>query len=343
MPDMAQTFAVTCAMLDIPFYFRFFLFHRKIVTLRQNNFSMKSSNCSFTDKQRERRIYKVTIAGSIVSLLLILVKFPAGIFGRSAAMIADAVHSLSDFLTDIIVIIFVKTSQKPKDKEHAYGHGKFETLATLIIGIVLLGVGFGIAWSGVNSIYAVLQGEIHPSPGIIALIAALATVVSKEILYWYTMVQGKKLNSPALIANAWHHRSDAFSSIGTAIGIGGAIFLGDKWTILDPLAALIVSFFIVKMAVKLVKPCLDELLERSLPEEIKKEIEIIVNQFDGVHQLHNLCTRKIGNYYAIEFHIRMDGDKTLTDAHNLITDIEVELKRQYGNKTHVIIHVEPIK
>ncbi len=296
-----------------------------------------------TDKQRERQIYKVTIAGSIVSFLLILVKFPAGILGQSAAMIADAVHSLSDFMTDIVVIVFVKTSQKPKDKEHAYGHGKFETLATLIIGIVLLGVGLGITWSGANSIYGVIQGELHPSPGIIAFLAALATIASKEILYWYTIAQGKKLNSPALIANAWHHRSDAFSSIGTAIGIGGAIFLGDKWTILDPLAALIVSFFIVKMAIKLIKPCLDELLERSLPEAIKQEIEKIVNHYEGVYQLHNLCTRKIGYYYAIEFHIRMDGSKSLMEVHSLITEIEVKLKEQYGSKTHVIIHVEPLK
>jgi cation diffusion facilitator family transporter len=258
-------------------------------------------------------------------------------------MMADAIHSLSDFLTDIIVIVFVRTSQRPKDKEHAYGHGKFETLATLIIGIVLFGVGLGIAWSGANSIYSVLQGELLPKPGMIALLAALSTVVSKEILYWYTVKQVKKLNSPVLVANAWHHRSDAFSSIGTAIGIGGAIFLGDKWIILDPLAALVVSIFILKMAVKLLKPCLDELLERSLPEDTKQEIEKIVHHFDGVYQLHNLCTRKIGNYYAIEFHIRMDGNKTLTEVHNLISEVEVKIKERYGSKTHIIIHVEPLK
>jgi len=297
---------------------------------------------TITEKHRERQIYKVTIAGSIVSLLLILVKFPAGIFGRSAAMIADAVHSLSDLLTDIVVIVFVKTSQKPKDKNHAYGHGKYETFATLIIGIVLLSVGLGIAWSGVNSIYSVIQGDLLPSPGIIALLAALATIVSKEILYRYTVIKGKKLNSPALVANAWHHRSDAFSSIGTAIGIGGAIYLGDKWTILDPIAALVVSFFIIKMAVKLTKPCLDELLERSLPEETKEEIREIVNSFNGVHQLHNLYTRKIGNYCAIEFHVRMDGNKHLIESHDLITEIEVKLKERYGSNTHVTIHVEPL-
>jgi len=295
------------------------------------------------EKQRERQIYKVTIIGSIVSLVLILVKFPAGIFGRSAAMIADAVHSLSDFVTDIVIIAFIKTSQKPKDDGHAYGHGKFETLATLIIGIVLLGVGLGIAWSGAISIYSVIQGEILPSPSIIALFAALATIVLKEILYRYTIIKGKKLNSPTLVANAWHHRSDALSSIGTAIGIGGAIFLGNKWVILDPLAALIVSFFIVRMAFKLIKPCLDEFLERSLPESTKKEIEEIVFRFKDVYELHNLRTRKIGNYYAIEFHIRMDGSRTLVETHDRITEIELKLKEQYGSGTYVTIHVEPVK
>ena len=299
-----------------------------------------------TDKHqppRERQIYKVTIAGSIVSLLLIIVKFPAGILGRSAAMIADAVHSLSDLLTDVVVIAFVKTSQKPKDEAHAYGHGKFETLATLIIGIVLLGVGIGIAWSGVTAIWGVIEGELLPSPGIVALLAALATIASKEALYRYTVIKGKRLNSPALVANAWHHRSDALSSIGTAIGIGGAIFLGDKWTILDPLAALVVSFFIVKMSFKLIKPCLDELLERSLSEDVKKEIEEIVFSAQDVHQLHNLYTRKIGNYYAIEFHIRMDGNKTLMETHTRITEIEQQLKERYGSKTHVTIHLEPLR
>ncbi|MCL2436226.1 MAG: cation diffusion facilitator family transporter [Lentimicrobiaceae bacterium] len=299
-------------------------------------------NTPTPEKQREHQIYKVTIIGSIVSLLLILVKFPAGIFGRSAAMIADAVHSLSDFITDIVIIAFVRTSQKPKDEKHAYGHGKFETLATLIIGIVLLGVGLGIAWSGGKSIYAVIQGDVLPKPSVVALFAALATIVSKEILYRYTIIKGKKLNSPALVANAWHHRSDALSSIGTAIGIGGAIFLGNKWVILDPLAALVVSFFIIKMSFKLIKPCLDELLERALPEETQKEIEEIVSQFKDVYQLHNLRTRKIGNYYAIEFHIRMDGNKTLVETHDRITEIELKLKEKYGSGTYVTIHLEPL-
>jgi cation diffusion facilitator family transporter len=297
---------------------------------------------SIEDAQRERQIYKTTVAGSIVSLLLILFKFPAGIIGQSAAMIADAVHSLSDFVTDIIIIVFVKFSQKPKDMEHAYGHGKFETLATLIIGLVLLAVGLGIAWNGASSIYSIMQGEILPRPGIIALMGALLTIVSKEVLYHYTAIKGKKLNSPVLVANAWHHRSDSLSSIGTAIGIGGAIFLGDKWVILDPLAAILVSFFIIGMAFKLMKPALDELLERSLPEDTQKEIEETVSNFKDVSHMHNLYTRRIGSYYAIEFHIKMDGNKSLMETHAVVTEIELKLKEQYGHKTHVIIHSEPL-
>jgi cation diffusion facilitator family transporter len=301
------------------------------------------------DKQREREIYKTTIIGSIVSLLLVLIKIPVGIFTRSSAMIADAMHSLSDLATDVILIVFVKTSQKPKDEAHNYGHGKFETLASLIIGLVLLGVGLLIAWNGATSIYSVIQGgelpnqEIFERFGYIALIAALATLVSKEILYRYTLVKGKKLNSPALVANAWHHRSDALSSIGTAAGIGGAFFLGGKWIVLDPIAAVVVSIFIVKMATKLIKPNLDEFLERSLPEEVKNEIRKIVAGFENVYDLHNLRTRKIGHYYAIEFHIRMDGSKSLADIHAISTEIELKIKEKYGEKTLVTIHVEPLK
>lgn len=295
------------------------------------------------EKQREKGIYRVTFIGALVNFLLIIFKFIAGFFGRSSAMIADAVHSLSDFFTDIVVVLFVKISNKPKDADHGYGHGKFETLATLIIGVVLLFVGLGIAYSGITAIVSVVNGAVLPSPGKIALAGALISIVLKEVLYHYTVVQGKKLKSDSVIANAWHHRSDAFSSIATAVGITGAIVLGDKWTILDPLAGVLVSIFIVRSAVKLIKPTLDELMEKSLGESIEKEIEQIVYSFEGVSQLHNLRTRKIGNYYAIEFHIRMDGKTSLEEAHSFITRIEKKVQEQYGNKTHVIIHVEPLK
>ena len=292
---------------------------------------------------REKGIYKVTIVGSIVNFLLLVFKFFAGIAGHSAAMLADAVHSLSDFITDIVVIVFVRIAGKPEDKGHDYGHGKYETLATAIIGLLLLCVGFGIFWNGASSIYTFLRGGQLESPGVVALVAALVSIVSKEILYQYTVIQGKKLNSQAVIANAWHHRSDALSSIGTAIGIGGAILLGDHWRVLDPVAAVVVSFFIMKVSVRLLISCVDELLEKSLPEDVEKEIEQTVLSFPGVSQPHHLRTRRIGNYYAIELHVRMDGKITLEEAHSTATAIENKLKEMFGKGTHVGIHVEPTK
>ena len=304
---------------------------------------MTTNNNILTDKQRERAIFKVTIVGGIVNAMLLAFKFVAGILGHSAAMVADAVHSLSDFFTDVIVVVFVHIANKPKDKGHDYGHGKFETMATLMIGFVLLLVGVGIAWSSAENIWGVLHGETLARPGMLALIAAAVSIIFKEALYWYTVVRGKKLRSDAVMANAWHHRSDAFSSVATIIGIGGAILLGEKWTFLDPLAALLVSFFIVKVSCQLMKPCIDELMERSLPDEVEAEIIAIVGAAPGVGELHNLHTRKIGNNYAIEFHIRMNGHTTLDEAHRVVTEIEIQLREKYGRATHVSIHMEPYK
>lgn len=292
---------------------------------------------------REKGIYKITIIGSAVNFLLLVFKFFAGIVGHSAAMLADAVHSLSDFITDIIVIVFVRISHKPEDKGHDYGHGKYEMLATAIIGILLLCVGFGIFWNGATAIYSFLHGEPLEAPRMLALIAALVSIVLKEALYRYTVIKGRKLNSQAVIANAWHHRSDALSSIGTAVGIGGAILLGPRWRVLDPVAAVVVSFFIMKVSVQLLIPCVDELLEKSLPDDVEKEIEQTALSFPGVSQPHHLRTRRIGSYYAIELHVRMDGKITLEEAHHTATAIENKLKEMFGKGTHVGIHVEPTK
>lgn len=293
--------------------------------------------------EREKAIYQVTWAGSFVNFLLVIFKFIAGILGHSAAMIADAVHSLSDFATDIVVLIFTRISNKPQDKNHDYGHGKYETLATAIIGIVLFAVGASICWNGLQAIQTVWQGGRLPAPGMLAFAGAIISIVSKELIYRYTIHVGPKINSSAVIANAWHHRSDAFSSIGTAIGIGGAIVLGESWSVLDPMAAVVVSFFIMKVAVQLLKPCVDELTEKSLPDEIEKEICLITENTPGVSAIHNLRTRRIGNHYAIEMHIRMDGHLTLYEAHAKASVIENKLKEKYGNETHVGIHVEPVK
>lgn len=292
---------------------------------------------------REKEIYKVTFIGSFVNLLLVIFKFAAGVLGHSAAMLADAVHSLSDFVTDIIVLVFVRISNKPEDKSHDYGHGKYETLATALIGGILLVVGGGILWKGVSEIVRYLRGDVLESPGMFALVAAVFSIFAKEILYRYTVKKGKQLDSSAVMANAWHHRSDALSSVGTAIGIGGAILLGKNSRVLDPVAAVLVSFFIMKVAVQLLIPCIDELLEKSLPDEVEKEIENIVSSFKGVQEPHNLRTRRIGNHYAIEMHIRMNGDLTLRQAHETATAIESKLRERYGKDTHIGLHVEPVK
>ena len=303
----------------------------------------KTTDMEDTDeKTRERKIYRVTIIGSICNLMLLIFKFVAGIVGQSAAMIADAMHSLSDFVTDIIVIVFVKISNKPQDKDHDFGHGKYETLATAIIGIILFFVGIGILWNGACSIWGVLHGEKLEEPGKIALYAALASIVLKEALYQYTRIVGEKVNSKSVVANAWHHRSDAFSSIGTAIGIGGAILLGDNWRVLDPIAAVIVSFFIIKVAYKLFKPCIDELIEASLPEETEKEITGILLSFPEVSNPHNLRTRRIGNNCAMDVHVRMDGEMTVEQSHAVTREMEKKLKDLLGKGAFISIHVEPL-
>lgn len=298
-----------------------------------------------TDKNdsREKSIYRVTITGSIVNFLLLSIKFIAGILGHSSALVADAVHSLSDFVTDVIVVIFVKISGKPEDEDHRYGHGKYETLATVLIGLALFAVGAGLLVDGATKISEVINGAVLPAPSIVALIAAVISICAKEILYRYTIRVGRKFDSKAVTANAWHHRSDAFSSIGTMVGVGGAIFLGGKWRILDPIAAVVVSAFIIKVAVGLIKPCLDELLERSLPAETEKRILDIIATFPEVTSPHHLRTRRIGNHIAIEVHLRMDGQTTLENAHSIATEVEQRLKEEFGPETHIGIHMEPVK
>ena len=267
------------------------------------------------DTKRERKIYKVTIIGGVANAILLIFKFIAGFLGHSSAMIADAVHSLSDFLTDIVILIFVKISNKPADKNHDYGHGKFETLATFIIGVVLLAVGIMIFWSGASKIFMSIKGIELEQPGMLAFWAAIVSIIVKEAIARYTIINGRRLNSKAVEANAWHHRSDALSSVGAAAGIAGAIFLGPKWRILDPLAAVVVSIFILIMAVKFLVSCISEFMEHSLSEDIENEIINTVMSFKLEKNVHNLRTRKIGNGIAMDMHVVMDGDLTLKKSH----------------------------
>ena len=290
---------------------------------------------------REKEIYKVTLVGSAGNAALLTFKFIAGVMGNSSAMIADAVHSLSDFITDIVVVVFVGISAKPQDTSHDYGHGKFETIASFLIGLALVAAATGIVVTGALKLLAWWGGAELESPGWIALWAAVLSVVIKELLYQYTARRGRKLDSQVMIANAWHHRSDALSSVGAAVGIGLALWLGQHWAVFDPLASVVVGLMLMRVAYKLLKTSINELTESSLPAETEQEIEQIILSFGDVRQPHNLRTRRIGNRIAIEAHVRMDGRLPLETVHERATTIERKLKERFGNNTHVTLHMEP--
>lgn len=294
--------------------------------------------------ERDKKVYRVTLLGSVVNLLLLVFKFVAGVLGHSAAMIADAVHSLSDFVTDLIVIVFVKISSKPEDADHAYGHGKYETLASCIIGLALIVVGVMMGYNAVVKIVDVVRnGTELASPGIIALAAAVLSIVLKEWMFHLTRKVAREVDSPAVEANAWHHRSDALSSVGTAIGIGGAVLLGSKWAVLDPIAALVVSVFIVVQAAKILSDARGQLMEKSLPRDVEQRICEIVYEEEGTSDIHHLRTRKIGSQISIELHVRMNGYLTLREVHDKSIAIEKRLRAAFGDSTYINLHVEPLK
>lgn len=294
--------------------------------------------------ERDKKVYRVTLLGSVVNLLLLVFKFVAGVLGHSAAMIADAVHSLSDFVTDLIVIVFVKISSKPEDADHAYGHGKYETLASCIIGLALIVVGVMMGYNAVVKIVDVVKnGTELASPGIIALAAAVLSIVLKEWMFHITRKVAREVDSPAVEANAWHHRSDALSSVGTAIGIGGAVLLGSKWAVLDPIAALVVSVFIVVQAAKILSDAIGQLMEKSLPRDVEQRICEIVYEEEGTSDIHHLRTRKIGSQISIELHVRMNGYLTLREVHDKSIAIEKRLRAAFGDSTYINLHVEPLK
>lgn len=292
---------------------------------------------------RTKQIYRVTLLGMFVNMALLAFKLVAGIVGRSGAMVADAVHSASDFATDIVVLAFMKLSSKPKDACHKYGHGKYETVASIIIALALGAVGVGICIDGAEKIAAVVRGEQIARPEFIALMAAAVSIATKEWLYRYTVKVGDKTESSAVVANAWHHRSDALSSVGTLIGIGCAYLLGGVWTIADPIAAIVVAAMILKVAIDLLRKGFDELVDGSLPADVEEEIVRIITEDAAISHPHNLRTRRIGSTIAIEVHIRVDGDMSVRESHSLTESIERRLRERFGAGTIVSIHVEPIK
>lgn len=292
-------------------------------------------------KDRSAKIQSVTAWGAVCNILLAAFKFLAGIFGHSAAMVADAVHSLSDLVSDVIVIFFARISAKGKDKSHDYGHGKFETLASLAVSIVLLVAGASMISSSVRSITAIMNGGSYESPHLLALIAAAVSIIVKESLYQWTARVGRAVSSQAMIANAWHHRTDSLSSIASLLGIGGAMVLGGRWLILDPLVGVCISIFIVYIAVKIAGPALSELTDASLSDEVESEIEGIISDVPGVMDVHEMKTRQCGRYSILEAHIVVDPESSVREAHRITEIAEDRLRQKYGDELQITLHIEP--
>lgn len=301
-----------------------------------------SRSPAMRERSRAARANQITALGALVNFTLLAAKLAAGVFGHSQAMLADAIHTLTDFATDLIVFVGVFFSKKPIDLDHPYGHGKYETLAAVLIGFALAAVGLRIGYDGGQAVWAVLfDGLLLPAPHWLAFAVAVASILAKEWIYRLTAKVGEAINSPVIIANAWHHRSDALSSIGTAVGIGGAVFLGAGWSVLDPLAALIVSFFILKAAASIIGAALGDLTDAALSPDQQQEILELAATLPGVQDPHRLRSRKVGPTLVMEIHIRVDPDLTVRAGHDIASALEATMHQRFGADTIVTVHVEP--
>lgn len=293
---------------------------------------------------RTSRLVRITLWGALTNLLLSALKMVAGILGASAAMVADAIHSFSDLLSDGVVLLMVHLGGQDADKEHDFGHGKFETFGTLVVAILLIGVSISLCYHGIQEIVSILstsQPLSLSAPSWLAFWAALASILVKEALFQWTYRVGKSMNSAAVMANAWHHRSDALSSIGALLGIGGAILLGGKWLILDPIVCIIIAIVIIVMAVKMIIPAVAELLDASLPAATENEIEQIALSIQGVEDVHELKTRRSGPAILASLHLVVDSQMTVLEAHDITIEVESALRAHFGENMQLSIHIEP--
>ena len=298
---------------------------------------------TYTDADVVRIARHVTWVGFAANATLTILKIAAGVIGKSSAMVADGVHSLSDFVTDLIVIVMIGVSRKKTDRNYQYGYGKYETLATLIIGVALLLVSLNLFVNGLNAVISTIKGTQLGAPSPIALIMAIVSIAVKEWLFRYTAAKGRAINSASVIANAWHHRSDAYSSIATLAGIGGSIFLGSSWRILDPLAAMLVSIFIVITAIKIAKPAIKELLDVALPDEVTAPICNEIKQTKGVITYHHFRSHRNGSKVIIDVHLKVDPEITVDAGHAIASEVETRLQQQFNNSVIANIHIEPYR
>lgn len=287
-----------------------------------------------SEKKIIRRLSVIGIAGNIV---LVAFKLYAGIVGRSAAMVSDAVHSLSDVFATLVAYIGILLSRRVADKGHPYGHDRIECVASLILGVVLLATGCGIGWGGVKTIAAGNYEQIA-IPSTIALVAAVVSIVTKESMFWYTRYYAKKLNSSAFMADAWHHRSDALSSVGSLIGIGGAM-LGAP--VLEPIACVVICLCILKVAVDILRDALSRMTDSACAADFEAELGSFITNQQGVVRLDRLQTRKFGNKAYIDAEIAVDGELTLTNAHEIADRVHDAVEARYPDIKHIMIHENP--
>lgn len=303
--------------------------------MEKNKIITTKNNVAETDFQRvANRVSCITIIGNLV---LSVGKFLAGIIAHSNAMISDAVHSASDVFSTFVVIIGIKLASKKPDKEHPYGHERLECVAAIILAIVLFITGLGI---GMNALKNILQGNYSDLqiPGMLALIAAIISIVSKEGMYWYTRYYAKKIDSSALMADAWHHRSDAFSSIGALIGIGGARI---GFPIMDSIASLVIFVFIVKAAFDIFKDAIDKMVDHSCDEETEKQIYDCVMKNEYVMGIDLLQTRIFGNKIYVDLEIQADATYTLQEAHYIAETVHDDIEQNFSKVKHIMVHVNP--
>ena len=277
------------------------------------------------------RVSLVSVAGNTA---LALFKFLAGILAHSGAMISDAVHSASDVLSSFIVIIGVKLSVKAADREHPYGHERFECVAAIILAVVLAMTGLLIGVRAVENIGA----QTQTAPGLLALIAAAVSIAAKEAMYWYTRYYARRLNSAALMANAWHHRSDALSSIGALIGIGGAR-LG--YPIMEPIASLVICVFILKAAYDIFKDATGKMVDRACDAETEKRLRDCVSAEPEVLGIDRLQTREFGNRIYVDLEICLDGQLSLVEAHSIAERVHDRIEQEFPTVKHIMVHVNP--
>jgi cation diffusion facilitator family transporter len=288
------------------------------------------------DASREKIVRKVTWVGLFVNLFLAGFKFIAGIFGRSQALVADAIHSLTDLTTDIAVIAGSHYWSLPPDDDHPYGHKRLETLVTVFIGIVLAAAGIGIGWKAIST----LQQKDAAPPGWIAVLAALTSIICKEAIYRWTAATGKRVKSPALAANAWHHRTDAISSVPVLIAVGGAKAF-PSWSFLDHLGAAVVSVFILHASIKIIWPALSELIDAGAPSETRKKIRAMALKNEGVLQVHDIRTRYISSSIQVDLHIVVAGSITVRAGHVIADDVRNRIIAEMPEVLDVIVHVDP--